>query len=151
MRCFCGHDVIEHDGRRVSNGFVYTTACNHESDSATRCRCFKFVTDEANSPHVAPMIHNDAFDPPAILARGLEILDKAKTLIAGDRHDDYGPADDEFDRIAAGWQIIFEDGLVNARKVALAMIWMKCCRELASNKADNWIDLAGYAGLGGAL
>jgi hypothetical protein len=35
-----------------------------------------------------------------------EILDNAKQLIAGQRAVDYGDAKDNFDRIAAGWNII---------------------------------------------
>lgn len=81
----------------------------------------------------------------------VKLLEEAMTLISGDRHDDYGPADVEFDRIAIGWRVIFADGIVDNRRVALAMVWLKSCRELASNKRDNWVDMAGYAGLGGTL
>ena len=78
------------------------------------------------------------------------ILEEAQRLITGERHEDYGDASIEFERIAVGWGIIINTN-VSEKQVALMMIWLKTCREIAKDKRDNWVDMAGYAGLGGEL
>lgn len=83
-----------------------------------------------------------------------EIIEKAKTLINGDRAKDYGDAKDNFDRIAAGWNIIIEnaDGPITAKHVALMMDWVKTARLLETiNHDDSWIDKIGYSALGGSF
>ena len=83
-----------------------------------------------------------------------EIIEKAKTLINGDRAKDYGDARDNFDRIAAGWNIIIEnaDGPITAKHVALMMDWVKTARLLETiNHDDSWIDKIGYSALGGSF
>jgi hypothetical protein len=83
-----------------------------------------------------------------------EIIEKAKTLINGDRAKDYGDAKDNFDRIAAGWNIIVEnaDGPLTAKHVALMMDWVKTCRLLETiDHLDSWVDKVGYTALGGSF
>ena len=83
-----------------------------------------------------------------------EILDNAKQLIAGQRAVDYGDAKDNFDRIAAGWNIIIEnlDGPITAKHVALMMDWVKTARLLETiDHNDSWIDKVGYSALGGSF
>jgi hypothetical protein len=83
-----------------------------------------------------------------------EIIEKAKALINGDRAKDYGDAKDNFDRIAAGWNIIIEnlDGPVTAKHVALMMDWVKTCRLLETiDHLDSWVDKVGYTALGGSF
>lgn len=60
------------------------------------------------------------------------------------RQADYGPPLDNWTDVANGWAVIFREG-VTAEKCALAMIWMKVCRELNRAKRDNATDIAGYA------
>ena len=83
-----------------------------------------------------------------------EILDTAKQLISGQRAVDYGDARNNFDRIAAGWNIIIEnlDGPVTAKHVALMMDWVKTARLLETmDHEDSWIDKCGYSALGGSF
>jgi hypothetical protein len=83
-----------------------------------------------------------------------EIIEKAKALISGQRAVDYGDAKDNFDRIAAGWNIIVEniDGPITAKHVALMMDWVKTCRLLETiDHIDSWVDKVGYTALGGSF
>jgi len=77
-----------------------------------------------------------------------EILDEAKDLVSGDRHDDYGDAVVNFDRIATGWSVILGTD-VTPVQVALCMDWVKTARLIQSpDHADSWVDKAGYSALG---
>jgi hypothetical protein len=84
-----------------------------------------------------------------------EILDKAGSLISGDRAKDYGDAKHNFERIAHGWNMIIREaqdshGRVTAKHVALMMDWVKTCRLLETiDHEDSWIDKCGYSALGG--
>jgi hypothetical protein len=83
-----------------------------------------------------------------------EIIEKAKTLISGQRAADYGDAKDNFERIAAGWNIIVENanGPITAKHVALMMDWVKTARLLETiDHNDSWIDKVGYSALGGSF
>jgi len=83
-----------------------------------------------------------------------EILDTAKELISGQRAQDYGDAFHNFDRIAAGWNIIVDNckGELTAKHVALMMDWVKTCRLMETiDHEDSWIDKCGYSALGGSF
>ena len=83
-----------------------------------------------------------------------QIIENAKTLISGQRAADYGDAKDNFDRIAAGWNIIVENanGPITAKHVALMMDWVKTARLLETiDHNDSWIDKVGYSALGGSF
>ena len=83
-----------------------------------------------------------------------EIIENAKTLISGQRAADYGDAKDNFDRIAAGWNIIVENanGPITAKHVALMMDWVKTARLLETiDHNDSWFDKVGYSALGGSF
>lgn len=83
-----------------------------------------------------------------------EIIENAKTLISGQRAADYGDAKDNFDRIAAGWNIIIENanGPITAKHVALMMDWVKTARLLETiDHIDSWVDKVGYSALGGSF
>lgn len=81
-----------------------------------------------------------------------DILQEAHDLTHGDRLEAYGPPSVNFERIAAGWKVIFADGVVTPAKVCLAMDWLKTCRLLQDATArDGWVDKAGYSGLGAEL
>jgi hypothetical protein len=79
------------------------------------------------------------------------ILDTAKQLINGDRHDDYGSALENHARIARIWEVIL--GVpVTPSQVALCMAGVKMARlAFDPTKSDSWIDMAGYAALGGEM
>ena len=71
------------------------------------------------------------------------ILQEADRLVSADRQLDYGHPYDNFTDICAGWQVIFRHG-VTPENCALAMVWVKVCRELYHPKVDNRVDGAGY-------
>lgn len=75
----------------------------------------------------------------------ISILEEAEKIVGGARNEDYGSVKDNFDKISTGWEEIFKDGIFNGRKVALAMIWLKICRDINTPKRDNLVDIAGYA------
>lgn len=78
-------------------------------------------------------------------------LTEAETLINGDRANDYGEAKMNHQRIADIWSIIL-DVEVTPEQVVACMIGVKLAR-LAENidKDDSWIDIIGYAALGGEI
>ncbi len=77
-----------------------------------------------------------------------EVLDEARTIINGDRANDYGDASENFARIAQGWSVILGTEVTLAQ-VALCMDWVKTSRLIQSpDHLDSWIDKAGYSGLG---
>lgn len=77
-----------------------------------------------------------------------QVLETAAALTTRDREDTYGPPKENFEKIAAGWQVIFGCP-VEPWQVALAMDWVKSAR-LTGNPThtDSWIDKAGYSALG---
>jgi hypothetical protein len=86
-----------------------------------------------------------------------EILHNAKQLIEGQRAVDYGDAQENFECIAAGWNIILQGaldthGYFTAQHVALMMDWVKTARLLKTiDHEDSWIDKCGYSALGGSF
>ena len=77
-----------------------------------------------------------------------EILKQAETLINGDRANDYGDAKQNFQDIAALWSVFLEQP-INSQQVAICMVLVKAARLMKSNKDDSWVDICGYAALGG--
>ena len=78
------------------------------------------------------------------------VLDEAKRITGGVRHDDYGHPCDDFDRTARMWTGILADKLrdgaeVAAMDVPLCMIAVKLARQAHRHKRDNLVDIAGYA------
>jgi hypothetical protein len=80
-----------------------------------------------------------------------EVLDKAKVTVSGDREQDYGSPEKNFERIAGMWSAYL--GLkVEQKDVAAMMALLKIARIASGHaKDDNWIDLAGYAACGGEI
>jgi len=75
-------------------------------------------------------------------------LEEAGVLINGERAANYGSAQKNFERIAAGWSVIF-DQPVTLAQVALAMDWVKSARLVQTpNHHDSWVDKLGYSALG---
>ena len=86
--------------------------------------------------------------------KALEVLERAISLIHGQRAKDYGDAQASFQRMADLVNPIIEkaDGKLTASDMALVMIQVKIARlQESPNHADSWIDIAGYAGLGAQL
>lgn len=77
-----------------------------------------------------------------------QLLHKAEELINGDRAKDYGDAKKNFEDIARLWSVVL--GIeVTAQQMALCMIMVKAARLMKTDHEDSWIDIAGYAALGG--
>jgi len=78
-----------------------------------------------------------------------ELLQKASDLVNGDRAAVYGDAWDNHSRIARIWSGILGQH-IKPEQVYMCMIGLKLAR-LANTPEhlDSWIDVAGYAALGG--
>ena len=81
---------------------------------------------------------------------GESILDEAKRITGGVRHDDYGHPSDDFERTGQMWTGILAGKLrngavVTAMDIPLCMIAIKLVRQAHRHKRDNLVDIAGYA------
>ena len=72
------------------------------------------------------------------------ILQKAESLVKGDRGKNYGQAIVDFSRTARLWTAL-KDVEFSASDVAKFMIAVKLSRETNRPKRDNRVDIAGYA------
>lgn len=80
-----------------------------------------------------------------------EILDEAARIVTGERQAQYGDAEDSFGLIGGLWSDYLNHP-VSSKDVALMMILLKVAREKGGKgKADNWVDIAGYAACGGEV
>lgn len=80
-----------------------------------------------------------------------QILETAKTIINGERQGTYGHAENSFSTIAQLWSAFLGKDLT-AADVANMMILMKVARNTSGvYKEDNWVDICGYAALGGEI
>lgn len=86
-----------------------------------------------------------------------DILHAAEKCVCGQREQDYGTPEDNFDTIAGLWETYLSRACVDeaggvhidANDVAMMMALLKIARIAAGGgKADSWIDLAGYAACG---
>lgn len=76
------------------------------------------------------------------------LLREAERLICGDRNAAYGEPDQDFQRTAAIWSVMF-DRPFTGHEVALAMVALKLSRlSWSPGRYDSWVDVAGYAGCG---
>lgn len=97
-----------------------------------------------------------------------EILEAARKCVCGDREEDYGSPENNFKTIANMWtdylvampRVVVDDGLlekewdiiISPKDVAAMLALLKIARIGSGHaKADNWIDLSGYAACGGEL
>lgn len=86
-----------------------------------------------------------------------EILDSAKVCVCTDRNKQYGEPEDNFRVIADMWMAHLRtkgfDIELTEVDVALMLAEFKIARALTatSQKADTYIDLAGYAACGGEI
>ena len=85
-----------------------------------------------------------------------EILHTAKICVCGDREQDYGSPENNFQTIANLWIDYLsakEDVLdIQPKDVAAMLALLKIARIASGHaKMDNWVDLAGYAACGGEI
>ncbi len=80
-----------------------------------------------------------------------EILERADEFISASRDEIYGDPARNHERIAEMWSAIL--GIdVKAEEVALCMIAVKMSRLCQTPQhEDSWVDIAGYAALGGEI
>lgn len=84
-----------------------------------------------------------------------DFLKQAESLINGPRAKDYGPAKLNHQRIADIWTILLAKKLaadITPEDVVACMVGLKLAR-LAEDmhKDDSWVDIIGYAALGGEI
>ena len=79
-----------------------------------------------------------------------DIIMKAEELINGDRNETYGDAKESFSTIAKLWSVYLGVD-VTAEQVAAMLVLMKISRQRKSKHMDNWVDIIGYAALGGEI
>ena len=77
-----------------------------------------------------------------------EVLEQAGNLISSKRAKIYGDAKLNHERIAQFWSIILEQK-ITVEQVYQCMIALKLSRLIHANHPDNWVDICGYASLGG--
>ena len=90
-----------------------------------------------------------------------EILAAAQKCVCGDREQDYGSPENNFDTIARLWAAYIHalrvaqgggEFYLMPKDVAAMLALLKIARIASGNaKDDNWVDLAGYAACGGEI
>lgn len=87
-----------------------------------------------------------------------EILEQARKCVCGDREQDYGTPEDSFTTIALLWGTYLQRAYperscppLGAKDVAVMMALLKIARIAGGDKADSFVDLAGYAACAGEL
>lgn len=73
----------------------------------------------------------------------MSIIEQAKSLVDGQRQDDYGNMDESFTRIAGLWSA-YLGVTVNKFDVAKMMILLKVSRSKYNNHLDSLVDCVGY-------
>lgn len=80
-----------------------------------------------------------------------EICSEAADLVSGDRAAAYGDAKANYEVVAGLWSA-FLGVPISAQQAAIMMALLKIGRiATGSNKRDNFVDLAGYAGVAGEI
>ena len=86
-----------------------------------------------------------------------EVLSKADSYVNGDREQDYGSPESNFQTIADLWAAYLQGcgvaiDFLEPHDVAAMLALLKIARIASGHaKADNWVDLAGYAACGGEI
>lgn len=86
------------------------------------------------------------------------ILERARVCVCGEREQDYGSPERNFETIADLWSAylrgtgLITEAELDPHDVAAMLALLKIARIASGHaKDDNWIDLAGYAACGGEL
>jgi len=86
----------------------------------------------------------------------VNILNEAADLIVGQRQQDYGTPDENFQRLADLVNIVIKKNLetntpLSPRQMADILILLKVARTINTPTHDSYVDIAGYAGIAGEL
>ena len=147
------------------DGKVYDTP----KDMVTKGGCIEyaqaFPTETArllgfevieDTPDIREVVEKYGEDEKRKLTRA-DILHAAEKCVCGQREQDYGTPENNFETIAELWETYLRRACVDeaggvyidANDVAMMMALLKIARIAAGGeKADSWIDLAGYAACG---
>lgn len=71
------------------------------------------------------------------------ILDEAKSIVNGQRQEDYGSINDSFQRIAGLWSA-YTGIPIDKYDVAKMMMILKISRSKNGNHRDSYVDIVGY-------
>ena len=83
--------------------------------------------------------------------QGTEIIEQAAKLVGGERNEQYGDIVDCHQKIADLWSAYLGSD-VSPQDVAILMALLKIARtKTGAHKLDNYVDLAGYAGVAGEI
>ena len=79
-----------------------------------------------------------------------EVLEQASKCVCGQREQDYGSPEDNFNTIARMWTLYLQSAHGNVpaltpKDVAMMMVLLKVARASSGEHADNYVDIAGYA------
>lgn len=77
-------------------------------------------------------------------------LETARDLINGDREKHYGTPQENFARIAKGWEVILQCD-VTPEQVAICMAWLKMARLVHGPHNDSYVDGAAYLAIASEL
>ena len=91
-----------------------------------------------------------------------EILEAANTCVCGDREQDYGSPENNFETIGLLWGVylraahpeftkVMAINHITPKDVAAMMALLKVARIATGGKADSYVDLAGYAACAGEI
>lgn len=81
-----------------------------------------------------------------------DILNEAMHCVCGQREEEYGTPEDNFNQISKLWNAYLGDNVTDAHDVAMMMALLKIARIRSGvRKCDSYIDLAGYAACGGEI
>lgn len=79
-----------------------------------------------------------------------EILEAARVCVCGEREQDYGSPENNFEMIARLWTV-YTGHTFTQKDVAMMMALLKAARIKSGEKADSFVDLAGYAACAGEI
>ena len=91
-----------------------------------------------------------------------EILDAARVCVCGQREQEYGKPEDNFNTIGLLWSVYlnaahpeytkaFPYNGITAKDVATMMAFLKVARTATGSSPDSFVDLAGYAACAGEI
>ena len=134
-----------------------TKCCEHYAhtnpEEVAHLLGFEVIED---TPDIREVVEQHGEDVKRKLTRA-DILHAAEKCVCGQREQDYGTPEDNFETIAGLWETYLSRACVDeaggvyidATDVAMMMALLKIARIAAGGgKADSWIDLAGYAACG---
>lgn len=148
----CGSCMIRDKALKEQDS-CYTYAVEHQREIA---QYLGYEVIEGDTPTIAETVEENSEDVKRKLTRA-DILHAAEKCVCGEREQDYGTPEDNFETIAGLWETylsracVDEAGgvFIDANDVAMMMALLKIARIAAGGgKADSWIDLAGYAACG---